>query len=63
MANGTGNGRNVKRAVGTSIGLLAVNFLVAILDQYGVELQPNVVATGTLFGAASINILVSKYFS
>lgn len=52
-----GNGR---RLVGTSIGLLAANFIVSIIELW-VQLPPNVVASGSLLLAAVINYLVGKY--
>jgi len=55
-------GNNSYRVGATTFGILAANFLFACLDQLGVPLQPNVVATGTLLLAALTNKLVSIYF-
>jgi hypothetical protein len=53
---------NGKRFASAGIGALLANFVVALLvDQLRVPLHPNVVATGTIALATSINILVSKY--
>ena len=54
---------NKQRGISTGIGLVAANFIVAILvDQFGVPLHANVVATGSLLLAAVINKLVGKFW-
>jgi len=51
-----------QRLASFSIGMLVANFVVAlIVDQFGVPLHQNVVASGTLALATGVNLLVSKY--
>lgn len=52
-----------KRAQAVGVGVLFANFVAAVLIQCGVELHPNVVATGAPLLAAITNIMVSKYLS
>lgn len=56
--------RNAKRVVAGGLGALIANFIVAIVVyQFGVPLDPNVIATGTALLAALTNILLSKYLT
>jgi len=54
---------NKQRLASASVGLLITNLIVAIVvDQLGVPLHPNVVASGSLLLAAITNKLMARYF-
>jgi hypothetical protein len=56
------NVRHGHRIASLSIGMLAANFVVSLCTEtFNIPLGPNTIATGTLFLAAVINLLVSKY--
>ncbi len=53
---------NRQRLASVGVGMLAANFVVAVVvDQFQIPLHHNVVTTGALLIAAGINILMSKY--
>jgi hypothetical protein len=56
--------QNAKRATSATMGALVANFVVAVVVyQFGVALDPNVIATGTALLAALTNIALSKYLT
>ncbi len=55
---------NGKRLMGAGIGMAVANFVVAIVvDQFGVPLHLNVVASGSVLLAAVVNFILGKYLN
>ena len=53
-----------KRLGAASAGLVVANFIFALLvNQFGVDIHPNVVASGTGIIMLIVNGITSKYFS
>ncbi len=51
-----------RRAMSATAGAVVANFIVAVLvDQFGVPLHPNVVATGSVLLATIMNYLLAKF--
>jgi len=54
---------NKERLASVSVGMLVANLVASLLiDQFTVQIHPNVVVSGSLLLAAIINVLVGKYF-